>query len=585
MSLDEFLFGKISNYYRSKQDVKLQKQQFTVTLEAIKPRLMLIARAVTGVEIDIYPAEREGGFKNLNFFLPSIFYAFPEKEKNEKFYVFRTLYLCEQFRLNYNWQPNQTFSDDQSRAKANEVSHEITKNLIREYPTFTAFYNELFDYYSQQKTPDFSYIFGKFMTPLPELESGKNIQNPSERIKKNKNDAVKTLLKAQNAVEKVESKMIDKKQQQDAAIYHDLEKLRTADEFNGNWKDFDGEDELQEHQEALKELKMHYTVRVDDEAHSVYQSEFVENTQVAEIENSLDNQNGIPYDEWDYVKRMYKKDFCTVYIQKNVAPHPTFYANTLQQNKPLLNRLRKTLASFQNKWKQQTLQPQGTDFDLDAVTDFSVSIKSGHSPSDHIYMDKVKKEKDLSILLLLDHSLSSDSYVMNNKVIEVEKQVSILFGELLNEFQVDFSIGAFHSKTRNHIGYVSLKDFDTSWHKAKHCIGSLEPEGYTRIGTALRHAAQLLVKRTTKNRWIVLLSDGKPNDYDRYEGKYGLQDIKQALLEMKSEGIHTYALAIEKQAKYYLPIMFGHNHFQIVSSPTELITALIKLYERIRHQN
>ena len=75
----------------------------------------------------------------------------------------------------------------------------------------------------------------------------------------------------------------------------------------------------------------------------------------------------------------------------------------------------------------------------------------------------------------------------------------------------------------------------------------------------------------------------KPNDYDKYEGKYGIQDVKQALYELKSKSINSYALAIEAQAKYYLPQMFGQNHYQIITTPVELLKALVKLYEKIKY--
>jgi nitric oxide reductase NorD protein len=158
-----------------------------------------------------------------------------------------------------------------------------------------------------------------------------------------------------------------------------------------------------------------------------------------------------------------------------------------------------------------------------------------------------------------------------------------LFGEILNEFKVDFSIDAFYSKTRNYSTFLSLKSFDEDWQKAKYKVGIAQPQGYTRIGTALRHAGTLLEKRPTQNKWVILISDGKPNDYDRYEGKYGIQDVKQALHELKSKQINSYALAIEAEAKYYLPQMFGQNHYQILTTPVELLQSLVKLFEKIRH--
>ena len=61
--------------------------------------------------------------------------------------------------------------------------------------------------------------------------------------------------------------------------------------------------------------------------------------------------------------------------------------------------------------------------------------------------------------------------------------------------------------------------------------------------------------------------------------------MKQALRELNSRNINSYALAIEAQAKYYLPQMFGQNHYQILTTPVELLQSLVKLYEKIKYQN
>ena len=249
-----------------------------------------------------------------------------------------------------------------------------------------------------------------------------------------------------------------------------------------------------------------------------------------------------------------------------------------------LHNLRKMLTSVNNRLEQQRRQPHGEFFDLDALTDLYTDIHSGKTPDERVYLSSRKKEKDLAILLLLDISLSSDGYAAGNRVIDVEKEVSILFGEILNEFDIEFAIDGFSSKTRNHNTYLTLKDFNESWNVSKHKIGAAEPNGYTRIGPALRHAGARLMKSDAKNKWIILLSDGKPNDYDKYEGQYGIQDIKQALRELNEHKINSYALAIEAQAKYYLPQMFGQHHYEILTSPQELIKSLAKLYEKIKHQ-
>jgi nitric oxide reductase NorD protein len=305
------------------------------------------------------------------------------------------------------------------------------------------------------------------------------------------------------------------------------------------------------------------------------------------LESAESESNGpfIHYDEWDYTKRAYKNDFCKVYPKTQLKTDVSYYKKTLNENRSTLVGLRKMLTTVNNKYQQQRRQTQGEEFDIDAITDLFIDVKSGHTPSEKIYLSKRKKEKDLSILLLLDISLSSDGYAAGNRVIDVEKQVSILFGEILNEFNIDFSIDCFYSKTRNHSSYLGLKNFDEHWDTAKYRIGAIEPSGYTRIGAALRHSGALLDKRETKNKWVILISDGKPNDYDKYEGKYGVNDVKQALRELNERQINSYALAIEAQAKYYLPQMFGQNHYQILTTPVELLQSMVKLYEKIKHQS
>ncbi len=179
----------------------------------------------------------------------------------------------------------------------------------------------------------------------------------------------------------------------------------------------------------------------------------------------------IHYDEWDFTKRTYKENFCKVYPKTQLKLDCDYYKKTLNENRSTLVGLRKMLTTVNNKYQQQRRQTQGEEFDIDAITDLFIDVNSGHTPSEKIYLSKRKKEKDLSILLLLDISLSTDGYAAGNRVIDVEKQVSILFGEILNEFNIDFSIDCFYSKTRNHSSYLSLKDFDDNWDTAKHKIG------------------------------------------------------------------------------------------------------------------
>jgi nitric oxide reductase NorD protein len=586
LDLDEWIFGKVATYFKKKQQDKEAKLAHKVDLETVKPRLMVLARAITGNAIDLFPAEREGGYKNNSFFLPRSFAEFPTWEENLSFYFYRTFYLCIQQELGLNWQKD---IDDLllSRQMATQSAPAVLDRLESDYHTLFQFHQRFRSFFEQKAdkkdAADYSWLYGKWMFSVPESTEADSLQNFDNQPKKGKEITPSTTLQAK-AVEEVKSLTVDKKQQEDYVMTHNFEKVETAEEANGVWRDFDGKDDLADHQDALEELSMRFTVRVDDPTHSVYQAEFVENTTVSESAESDEIGLHFTYDEWDFKKMSYKPDFCKVYPRLQVKSDGAYYQKTLSRNASTLMNLRKLLTSVNNKMKQQRRQTQGDEFDIDAITDLFTDVHAGKTPSETIYISNRKKEKDLSVTLLLDISLSSDGYAANNRVIDVEKEVSILFGEILHEFNIDFSIDSFYSKTRNFSTYLTLKDFDETWAKGKLKIGAVEPQGYTRIGTALRHAGFRLDQRNSKNKWIILISDGKPNDYDKYEGKYGVQDVKQALRELNGRNINSYALAIEKQAKYYLPQMFGQNHYQILTTPVELLQALVKLFEKIKHQ-
>ncbi len=584
--LDEILYKKVIKYFKNKRlnDTEMLSRQ--VTLSEIKPRLTLLARALCGVPIEIFPAEREGGYKNLNFFLPINCSLFPTKEENRKFYFFRTAYLSVQKQLNLNWTSLEDLQQ-LSLEKAQETAPIVLEKLFQEYPSLEEWYYEAVPKLPLEKnkeTADFSWLYGKWMKNSPEVDASDVLQNFDDVATKIQNSVVAETTLHANAVEEIQSLAIDKKQQEDYVLMHSFEKIETAEEFNGNWRDFDGKDDLKEHQDALEEMNMRFTVRVDDMVHSVYQADFIENTSIAESAEVDEKGFHLKYDEWDFKKRNYLPGFCKVYPKSQIKTHPSYYKNTMAKYKTTLNGLRKMLTSVNNKMQQQRRQLQGEAFDLDALTDLYTDIHSGKSPDERVYLSNRKKNKDIAILVLLDLSLSSDGYAAGNRVIDVEKEVSILFGEILHEFDIDFAIDGFYSKTRNFTTYLTLKDFNENWNSAKHKIGAIEPNGYTRIGPALRHAGARLDQIDSKNKWIIVLSDGKPNDYDKYEGQHGIQDIKQALRELNERKINSYALAIEAQAKYYLPQMFGQNHYQILTSPEALLKSLVKLYEKIKHQ-
>jgi nitric oxide reductase NorD protein len=263
------------------------------------------------------------------------------------------------------------------------------------------------------------------------------------------------------------------------------------------------------------------------------------------------------------------------------AKTDNYASKILRENVKTKNELFKLFAQVHNEYEKVNKVVSGEEIDFDAVIDSFAEMKAQRTPSDRIYTSKRKRKKDLSVLILMDTSLSADGYTNNEHVLTIAKNAVLLFGEVLSAYDISFQVDTFSSRTRNNCAYNHVKTFEENWSKTRNRLGSIQAEGYTRIGTALRHAGFLIDKETTSRKWIILLSDGKPNDYDTYEGTYGIEDVKRALLELDNRHIHAFSLAIEHQAKYYLPQMFGHNNYNILPKSSDLPIAFSKFYRRI----
>lgn len=594
MELDQLFFKKLFNFYKRRtQKVDPELEARTILLEPLKPRLTILARALTGRPIDILSSEREGGWSGVKFFLPEKINLFAKAEDNLKFLFFRLLYLATQKELQLNW-PNQKqdkltwdsgHSTKESQEKALASAPKVLAHLFEEFPSskelHDAFKNQLLAQADEKNPADLSWLYGRFMFLGEDLDSDDQLQKfsklskvanptppPTTEVKAKPNDEVFTI-------------QVDKEAQEQFVLTHNFEKVETIEEFQGTWRDFDGDDTLGEDQDALDQVQLKHTVRVDDIAHSVYQAEFVGSASIMQSANQDDNRLCFLYDEWDRKKQRYLPNFCRVYPTFSKQTNPSYVQKTFEDNRLTMNSLRKIFAQMSNELETVRRLDKGNEFDLDALIDFQTDIAAGHTPSDKIYLSKRKLKKDFSFLFLLDISLSSDGYAKGNRVLDVEKQVVLLFGEALNEHGVEFEIDGFYSKTRNNCSYIHFKTFDENWKTAQAKLAAAEPQGYTRIGPALRHAGALLQKRSARKKWVILLSDGKPNDYDKYGGQYGVADIRRSLYELHQNHIQTYAFAIEEQAKYYLPQMFGNDHYDIVANPNEMLQSMAKLYRRI----
>jgi nitric oxide reductase NorD protein len=361
---------------------------------------------------------------------------------------------------------------------------------------------------------------------------------------------------------------------------HTFEKVETLEEYNGLSRKSDDEDELDEHAEALSSLKMTQVIRSPERPRSIYRADVILDGLALEAADD-GPAAGVPYPEWDWQRGEYRRDWCHVQESLLAGGKAGWAERTGHRHRELIRRLKRQFATLTSDWLRLRRQNAGSEFDLDALIHSEVERRTGHTPEERIYQERRRDLHDVAALVLLDASYSTDAWLDNRHVLELITETVFCVGEVLEDYVARFALAAFSSNTRRSCRFDVVKPFDAPWQTTRGNLGAIEPCGYTRIGPALRHAQERLLNERAARKIVILVTDGRPCDYDRYEGRYGIHDVKKAIETGKLHGIQTHAFAIEKQAAQAFPQMFTRHHFDILSRPEALAKTMCKLFARL----
>ncbi|WP_168233653.1 nitric oxide reductase activation protein NorD [Pseudomonas veronii] len=289
---------------------------------------------------------------------------------------------------------------------------------------------------------------------------------------------------------------------------------------------------------------------------------------------------GIKLPEWDYRQQRLQEGFVNLQLMQPRADAPQPLPARLRGPAQRLRRQFQQLRT-DRQWLRQ--QPQGAELDLQAWVDFHVQRQHGDCVERGLYQEQRHTRRDLACLLLADLSMSTDSHLNDEqKVIDVIRDSLLLFGESLAGLGDAFALYGFSSLRRQHVRLHPLKTFAQAYDdRTRGCIQALKPGYYTRMGAAIRQATQLLGACKQRRKLLLLLTDGKPNDLDLYEGRYGVEDTRQAVVEARRQGLVPFCITIDKQAGDYLPYMFGAHGYTLIRQPQQLPLRLPQLYRQL----
>ena len=276
---------------------------------------------------------------------------------------------------------------------------------------------------------------------------------------------------------------------------------------------------------------------------------------------------GVTYPEWDVTRKRYRDAWCTV---REVEPK--IKASATQAIDDAIG-VRRPLSRLGMGLHRRHRQSQGDDIDIDAAVESRVEVRAGSVPDEAVYLDSLRRRRDLSVLLLLDVSGSAaEPGTVGRTVHEQQRAAGANLTVALHDLGDRVALYAYYSQGRGAVSMMPVKRFDDHLDaQVMRRLNSLEPGGYSRLGAAIRHGSAVLEARGgTSRRLLVVLSDGLAYDHG-YERAYGAADARRALTEARRRGTGCVCLTIGAGTDVQsLRRVFGSTAHATIARPDQL---------------
>ena len=288
-------------------------------------------------------------------------------------------------------------------------------------------------------------------------------------------------------------------------------------------------------------------------------------------------QRGLVYPEWDYRLRAYRP-------QGAIAREPTaplgdtaWIDAAKRRHTRLARRVRTRFERLRPRYVRLDRQADGSEPDIAAWVGAVADARAGVPMDGRVYLERRRSRRELAVALLADVSASTDAWVTDTRrIVDVEKEALLVVCEALDALGDRYGIFAFSGESADDVAVSTLKAFDESRSVAvERRIAALDADRYTRAGAAIRHVTAALGREQTTRRLLLILSDGKPNDVDAYEGPYGVEDTRQAVAEARRQGVTVFCLTVDREAPRYAGRVFGRSGFAVLRRVDELPAMMV----------
>ncbi|WP_420412133.1 nitric oxide reductase activation protein NorD [Roseibium sp.] len=288
------------------------------------------------------------------------------------------------------------------------------------------------------------------------------------------------------------------------------------------------------------------------------------------------------YPEWDVRSGAYLPDHVCVFSSVATPDPDHLIAKTDPRAARRIRSVKKQFEALRPGRVTTRGHLEGDNLDMEAAVRSQVERLATGTGNDRIWMQTRPEARDLAVSILLDVSRSTESAVGERAVIDIEREALTALAWGLNACGDDFSINAFSSLKRHRVYLQSCKRFDEPMSQlVEQRISGLKPGFYTRLGAAMRHSSSELAEQSRKRKLLLVITDGKPNDLDHYEGRHGIEDTRMAVREARRAGQSVFGVTIDKSGQSWFPRLFGQGGFAVIPHPDRLTQALPQIYRQL----
>ena len=289
-------------------------------------------------------------------------------------------------------------------------------------------------------------------------------------------------------------------------------------------------------------------------------------------------EGAILYPEWDSRRQTFRKNWCVMREIDLTPLHDGFRERVLQRYPGLSRQLRRSFEALRDRNRVERRQVEGDELDFDALVEARCDLRAGRDLSDRLFTQRHRTERDIAALFLVDMSGSTKGWVN-----DVEREALLLLAEALQALGDRYAIYGFSGMTRKKCEFFRIKRFDERYGpEVQGRISAIRPRDYTRMGVAVRHATHLIGQVDARRRLLIVISDGKPDDYsDRYRGPYGIEDTRRALQQAVQAGVRPFCITVDKEAREYLAHLYGAAQFTVVDDVARLPYQVAQTYRRL----